>query len=155
ARNAAEPTGSDVFRVFFSSLMCLVLYYLLYKASLCTFGLAHAIYLILLFLEEVKPQRHILAAATVLLATIVFTSGDHPYETLNKFVWLVTQCGCFRASHHFSSTNQCCHGMGWLASFLPFRYVVNLYRLAFRNDMLAIFHAPATIVFGRLDGVDS
>ena len=87
--------------------------------SLFTFGLAHAIYLIVLFLEEVKPQRHILVhllflvsivcyfpfeltrvsyfpvpllfkAATALLATIVFSSVDHPYETLNKFVWLVT-----------------------------------------------------------------
>ena len=29
ARDAAEPTDSDVFGVFYSSFMCLVLYYLL------------------------------------------------------------------------------------------------------------------------------
>ncbi|GJZ09191.1 coronatine-insensitive protein 1-like protein, partial [Tanacetum coccineum] len=124
ARNAAEPTGSDVFRVFFSSLMCLVLYYLLYEVgSLCTFGLAHAMYLILLFLEEVKPQRHILAA------TVVLTSGDHPYETLNKFVWLVTVWYIFAltgllwvafvlltTSHQLTTLV-----MGWLSSFVLYK----------------------------------
>ncbi|GJT40042.1 hypothetical protein Tco_0939907 [Tanacetum coccineum] len=142
ARNAAEPTDK--------------------VGSLCTFGLAHAIYLILLFLEEVKPQRHILAA-TVLLATIVFKSGDHPSETLNKFVWLVTVWYIFAltgllgvvfvlltTSHQLTTAV-----IRWLSSFVLFRWVMIFYRLAFRNDMLATFPAPATTVFGRLDGVDS
>lgn len=163
ARNAAEPTGSDVFGVFFSSFMGLVLYYLLYKVgNLCTFGLAHTIYLIVLFVEEVKPQRHILAA-TALLATIVFSSGEHPYETLNKFIWLFTVWYIFpligllvgvflllTTSHKLTTIV-----LGWLTSFLPIRLAINLYRFVFRNDMLATCPAPATTVFGRLDGVDS
>ncbi|GJT37986.1 hypothetical protein Tco_0937851, partial [Tanacetum coccineum] len=90
AGNAAEPSGSDVFGVFYSTFMFLVLCYLQCKVGSFGFsGLAHAIYLSLLYLEEVKPHRHILFA-TVLLVTIVFKSGDHPYKILDNFVELLT-----------------------------------------------------------------
>ncbi|GJZ52780.1 hypothetical protein Tco_0607665 [Tanacetum coccineum] len=42
-----------------------------------------------------------------------------------------------------------------LTSFLPFRLDGNLFRHTFRNDMFCTFPTFATVVFGRLDSVDS
>ncbi|PWA96360.1 hypothetical protein CTI12_AA039500 [Artemisia annua] len=159
AGNAAEPSGSDVFGVFFSSYMVLVLYYLQCKVgSFGSSGLAHAIYLILLYLEKVKPQKHILFA-TVLLVTIVFKSSDHPYKILDNFVLLLTMWytllltvfllgfWAFATSTHHVAV-ACWRRVTYFLSFLNFED-------ASRNDRLVTSPARATTVFDRLDAVDS
>nr|GEV19170.1 hypothetical protein CTI12_AA039500 [Tanacetum cinerariifolium] len=157
AGNAAEPSGSDVFGVFFSSFMFLVLYYLQCKVGSFGFsGLAHAIYLSLLYLEEVKPHRHILFAI-VLLVTIVFKSGDHPYKILDNFLELLTMScilfptvllagfwAWFTSTHHPAVAF-----WGWVT------YCLSFLRNDIRNDRIVTSPARATTVFGRLNAVDS
>nr|GEU44082.1 hypothetical protein [Tanacetum cinerariifolium] len=158
--------GSDVYVVYFTNFLFLVLYYLQFKVGSYLFsGLAHLLCLILLFIEKVAPRKRIMVA-TVLLATIVLTSDDHPSEIVKKFVSLVTTVSIL-ASIAFAAivaaivicTEQLNRKLvmpvtQYLFAERDVGDVAAAARGNVRNEMIASSRAPPTTVFRQLDAVD-